>query len=58
MREVGSRSELELFEDRRHGFFNHGRGDGSDYLQTVRSMDVFLASLGHLEGKPTLRTHR
>ena len=55
MRAVESRSELSLHEGRKHGFFNHGRGDGGDYKATVRSMDAFLESLGYLEGKPTIR---
>ena len=51
---VGSRSELMLFEGQPHGFFNHGRGDGSAYRHTVHAMDVFLTSLGYLTGKPTI----
>lgn len=54
MREVGARSELVLFEDQPHGFFNHGRGDNSNYLQTVEAMDRFLESLGFLTGEPTI----
>lgn len=55
MQEVGSRSELMLFEGATHGFFNFGRGDGSAYRRTVHAMDVFLTSLGFLEGKPTIK---
>ena len=54
MKEVGSRSELMLFEGEQHGFFNFGKGDGSNYRKTVHAMDVFLASLGYLEGEPTI----
>ena len=54
MRDAGARSELRLFDGRGHGFFNHGRGDGNDYVETVRSMDEFLASLGMLDGSPVL----
>ncbi len=54
MRDVGSRSELMLFEGAAHGFFNYGRGGGSAYRKTVRAMDEFLTSLGYLEGKPTI----
>ena len=43
------------FEDRPHGFFNHGRGDGKDYIATVRAMDEFLAEQGFLTGKPTIK---
>lgn len=53
MREVGSRSELHLYEDQPHGFFNE-RSSPEHYYLTVRSMDEFLGSLGYLEGKPTL----
>ncbi len=55
MRKAGSQSELELYVGRAHGFFNHGRGNGSDYQDTIRKMDRFLGFLGYLEGKPTLR---
>jgi len=55
MLELGCKSVLHLYEGRGHGFFNHGRGDGSDYRRTVYQMDVFLESLGYLFGKPTLR---
>lgn len=54
MRAIGSRSELHVHDGRKHGFFNHGRGDGNDYKDTVRAMDSFLESLGYLEGRPTL----
>lgn len=49
MEQVGSRSELMLFEGASHGFFNHGRGDGSAYIQTVAAMDKFLDSLGYFK---------
>ncbi|MCA8972323.1 MAG: alpha/beta hydrolase fold domain-containing protein [Planctomycetes bacterium] len=55
MRAVDARSELELYEGAKHGFFNYGRGDGEAYRSTVRRMDEFLASLGFLDGAPTLR---
>jgi acetyl esterase/lipase len=54
MRQVESRSDLHIYDGRKHGFFNHGRGDGNDYKDTVRAMDAFLASLGYLEGRPTI----
>jgi len=54
MRGVHSRSELVLFEGEGHGFFNFGRGGNVAYAKTVRAMDAFLASLGWLEGKPTI----
>ena len=47
MEDVGSRSELMLFAGASHGFFNHGRGDGKAYDQTVAAMDKFLESLGY-----------
>jgi acetyl esterase/lipase len=45
---VGVRSELILFADQPHGFFNFGRGDGSHYRKTVAAMDGFLRSLKYL----------
>ena len=54
MESVGSRSELYLFEDATHGFFNKGR-KGGHYEDTVTKMDKFLSSLGWLKGEPTIK---
>ena len=56
MKGAGNRCELESYEGAGHGFFNHGREGGKAYLSTTRALDVFLASLGWLEGEPTLET--
>lgn len=53
-KQLGARCELVGYEDAGHGFFNHGRGDGSHYTDTVRRMDAFFASLGWLSGAPTI----
>ncbi len=42
MKAVGVKSELVLFKDRTHGFFNASKGDGSDYRACVKAMDAFL----------------
>ena len=55
MRDVGSKSELKLYEGAGHGFFNFGRGGGNAYRKTTKQMDEFLIALGFLEGKPTIR---
>jgi acetyl esterase/lipase len=55
MRSVGSRSELFLYEDQPHGFFNFGKSNNKFYVQTVTEMDKFLASLGYLNGDPTVK---
>jgi len=49
MFEVGARSELILFDEQGHGFFNHGRSENRFYNETVAHMDRFLTSLGFLE---------
>ena len=43
MKEAGVRSELLLYEEQAHGFFNT-----SKYDETVKEMDRFLVSLGFL----------
>jgi acetyl esterase/lipase len=55
MKSEGNLCRLVPFEGRPHGFFNHGRGDGKDYIATVRAMDEFLAEQGFLNGKPTVK---
>lgn len=52
MNEKGIRCDLELYEGQKHGFFNYPSKE--NYANTVKKMDRFLASLGYLEGKPTV----
>ena len=54
MEAVGSRSELFLYKDQPHGFFNR-RSSPEHFLATVTEMDRFLKSLGYLDGPPTIR---
>jgi len=56
MRKAGNRCELVGFEGQSHGFFNFGRDGNKCFLETVRRMDQFLASLGWLTGGPTIET--
>ena len=58
MVKAGNQCELVGFKDSGHGFFNHGRGDGSAYFTTVRAMDEFLIMLGYLKGPPTIEKAR
>ena len=43
---AGVRSELYLYQDQPHGFFNHGRNQSVYYRLTVDRMMTFLDSLG------------
>lgn len=45
MKKAGNRCELVGYDDQKHGFFNHGRGDNTYYTKTVAAMDAFLVSL-------------
>ncbi|MDA0348227.1 MAG: alpha/beta hydrolase [Verrucomicrobia bacterium] len=56
MHELGLRSELHVFANQSHGFFNWGNDKSPDkeiVVSTFTAMDTFLASLGFLEGEPT-----
>ena len=53
MEEVGSRCDLFLYPDQKHGFFNY-KGDLKYFKETVQQADIFLESLGYLKGKPTI----
>ena len=55
MEKVGNRCEVMIFEGKPHGFFNHGKDGNRPYYETVLAADKFLASLGWLEGPPTLK---
>ena len=54
MKDVGSRSELHLYKDATHGFFNKGK-KGDHYPDTIAKMDKFLVSFGWIKGEPTIR---
>lgn len=54
MKQAGNRCELKGAEGQAHGYFNFGRGDNQQFLKTTELMDVFLASLGWLKGKPSI----
>jgi len=53
-KKAGNRCELLTWEGRGHGFFNYGRFKNESYAETLRAADKFLASLGYLEGEPTV----
>ncbi|MDQ8200533.1 alpha/beta hydrolase [Pelagicoccus enzymogenes] len=48
----GQRCDLHLYAGQEHGFFNYRHT--TYYTMTVVEMDRFLASLGYLEGEPSL----
>jgi acetyl esterase len=48
MKDLGLRCDLHLYEGKSHGFFNNN-------LDTLLKSDKFLASLGYLQGEPTLK---
>lgn len=54
MRAAGAQSELHLYEDQPHGFFNAKNSGGKFYVATVTEADKFLAGLGWLTGEPTI----
>jgi hypothetical protein len=57
MKAVGSRCELMTWDGLPHGFFNWGRYDNKPFVETMEATDKFLASLGYLEGAPTIKDY-
>ncbi|MFK7742744.1 MAG: sulfatase-like hydrolase/transferase [Planctomycetota bacterium] len=53
MQQAGARCDLHIYEGQPHGFFNKFRSV-EHYRLTVAAMDRFLASLGWLDGEPTI----
>lgn len=51
---LGVKSELYLYKDEPHGFFNLsiGQGKKEHFIDSVLKTDAFLTSLGFLEGEP------
>ena len=56
MEEHGRRCDLHLYEGQNHGFFSFREDPRKcgKYNKTVEQMDRFLASLGYLQGEPTV----
>jgi acetyl esterase/lipase len=54
MEAVGSRCEVRVYPGEGHAFFNYNDGGNPWYTATVHAMDRFLASLGWLQGEPTV----
>lgn len=54
MRLVGSKSELFVYKDAKHGFFNLGNGE-KYFCNTVHEADKFLTQLGYLEGESNIK---
>jgi len=52
---AGNRCELVGYEGEGHGFFNWNRPGKEYFARTLEKTDEFLASLGWLEGGPTVR---
>lgn len=55
MNEVGARCDLWTYKGQPHAFFNYRDGGNPYYNATVYEADKFLASLGYLDGKPTVQ---
>jgi acetyl esterase/lipase len=47
---AGLKSDLHLYADQAHGFFNERKGGTQIFLDTIRKMDAFLVTLGYLTG--------
>lgn len=54
MEKVGARCDTHVYEGQGHGFFNYRAQPNPYYEKTLRATDEFLASLGWLNGAPTL----
>ena len=50
MEQVGARSDLHVYQDKGHGFFNFGRDKNRAFVDTVTKTDSFLVELGFLAG--------
>lgn len=57
MKEEGVRCELMTWDGLPHGFFNWQRYDNKPFVETMLATDKFLASLGYLEGEPTIENY-
>jgi len=56
MKANANRCELVGYPGQSHGFFNYGRGGNKYFVETVKKMDAFLASLDYLQGPDQVET--
>ncbi len=54
LRDLDVRCDLAVWPGAGHGFFNYGRADRQYFAATLAEVDRFLASLGYLQGEPTV----
>ena len=57
MEAFGLHCELILYKDQVHAFFNYDK-NRELHFQTMEDADLFLTSLGYLQGKPTVQKFR
>jgi acetyl esterase/lipase len=57
MKAAGNRCELVGAEGQKHGYFNFGRAGNKYALETLAAADKFLASLGWLQGAPSVEAY-
>ncbi len=57
MRAAGNRCELVGAEGQVHGYFNFGRNEDRYAVETLEAADRFLASLGWLQGEPSVAAY-
>ena len=55
MNEAGTRCDVWTYTDQKHAFFNYCDGRNPCFNATVYEADKFLASLGYLDGEPTVQ---
>ena len=57
---AGNRCDLFLYEGQKHGFFNYrenSKNENRYFIETIYQTDVFLESLGYLNGMPTIEVN-
>jgi acetyl esterase len=54
MKATGNHCDLVLWDKGGHGFFNYYDGKNPLFIESMRATDQFLASLGWIEGTPTI----
>ncbi|MCJ8331054.1 MAG: alpha/beta hydrolase [Lentisphaeria bacterium] len=56
MSKLGNHCELRLYDKQAHGFFNYFDGENPLFTETLRETDIFLTSLGFLNGPEQIDT--
>ena len=54
MKKAGNACKVAAYEGKGHAWFNYGKNNNKDFIETTVDVHEFLVSIGYLKGKATV----